>query len=150
MSKVLVLIFLLGLISFIAACGSASESNVNVNVNQTASNANVTVINANNLPEGLTASPIPPSSNTTPGIPDPKAADTVPKGATPTPGIPDPAELKKPFKPGATPTPGIPSPEELRRQMSRPAVNVNTPPPAGSDTMMMKGRKSPRPVNRPE
>ena len=150
MSKVLILIFLLGLISFIASCGSASESNVNVNVNQNASNGNAVVIDANNLPEGLSASPVPPSANTTPGISDPKVANAVPKGATPTPGIPDLAELRKPFKPGATPTPGIPSPEEIRRQMSRPATNVNTPPPAGSDTMMMKGRKSPRPVNRPE
>ena len=148
MSKVLILLFALGVASFIAACGSTPESNVNNN--QAVGNGNLTVVDNNNLPEGLSASPVPPSSNTTPGIPDPKVANAVPKGATPTPGIPDPAELRKPFKPGATPTPGIPSPEEIRRQMNRPATNVNAPLPAGSDTMMMKGRKSPRPVNRPE
>jgi len=145
MSKVFFLVVLLSIATFVGACSSASESNLNAN--NSAGTGNV-VLDANKLPEGLSNSPLPPSANTTPGIPDPKAANNVPKGATPTPGIPDPAEMKKPFKPGATPTPGIPSPEELRRQMQRTNVNVNAP--VEGDTMMMKGRKKPGPVNRPE
>jgi hypothetical protein len=145
MSKVLFAAALLSFVIFFAACGSAPENNSNAN--NSAGTGNVAV-DANNLPPGLTASPLPPSANTTPGIPDPKVANNVPKGATPTPGIPDPAEMKKPFKPGATPTPGIPRPEELRRQMGRTNVNVNAP--VEGDTMMMKGRKKPGPVNRPE
>jgi hypothetical protein len=149
MQKSFVLSLLLWLAIFAVACGSSTETNSNVNVNQTVGTGNVTV-DPNNLPEGLSASPIPPSANTTPGIPDPKNANAIPKGATPTPGIPSPADLKKPFKPGATPTPGIPSPEELRRQMQRSTnVNVNAQPPAGDEQMMMKSRKSPRPVNKP-
>ncbi len=147
MSKVFIALLLMSFAVLISACSSTETTNANTNTNQAVGVGNVTV-DANNLPEGLSVNPIPPSANTTPGIPDPKAANTVTKGATPTPGIPDPAELRKPFKPGATPTPGIPSPDQLRRQMQR-NVNVNTPPPAGSDTMMMKGRKSPAPVNRP-
>ncbi len=143
MSRVLFALVLLSYAVFISACSSSTDTNANTN---TVGVGNVTV-DANNLPEGLSASPLPPSANTTPGIPDPKAANVIQKGATPTPGIPDPAELKKPFKPGATPTPGIPSPEELRRQMQR-NVNVNAPVSTGGD-MMMKGRKSPAPVNRP-
>lgn len=149
MSKLFIAVLLVSFAVLISACSSTETTNVNTNTNtnQVVGAGSVTV-DANNLPEGLSVSPVPPSANTTPGIPDPKVANTVTKGATPTPGIPDPAELKKPFKPGATPTPGIPSPDQLRRQMQR-NVNVNTPPPAGSDTMMMKGRKSPAPVNRP-
>ena len=149
MSRLFTTLLLLSFTAFISACGSSTEtSNANTNTNEAVGVGNVTV-DANNLPEGLSVNPIPPSANTTPGIPDPKAANTMTKGATPTPGIPDPAALKKPFKPGATPTPGIPSPEEIRRQMQR-NVNVNAPLPPGSDTMMMKGRKSPAPVNRPQ
>lgn len=145
MSRVFVLIALLIIASFLSACGSTANTNANANANQ-----GPVAVDANNLPEGLSTSPVPPSGNSTPGIPDPKNANNVPKGATPTPGIPSPDELKKPFKPGATPTPGIPSPEEIRRQMQRSTnVNINAQPPAGSDTMMMK-RKSPRPVNRPQ
>ena len=124
------------------ACAS-SGSNSNSNSNQSAGVGNVSV-DANNLPEGLSASPMPPSTNTTPGIPDPKEANNVPKGATPTPGIPSPDELKKPFKPGATPTPGIPDPETLRKQMQR-QVNANV---VQSDVPMMK--KKVVNVNKPQ
>jgi hypothetical protein len=147
MLRVLILSAVLSFAIFGLACGSST--NTNTNANQTVGAGNVSV-DANNLPEGLSSSPVPPSANTTPGIPDPKAANNVPKGATPTPGIPDPETLKKPFKPGATPTPGIPSPEELRRQMNRSAnVNVNArPATSGDDQMMM--RKKPGPVNKPK
>jgi hypothetical protein len=144
-------VFILSAVVAVAILGLAcgSSTNTNTNTNQSVGSGNVTV-DANKLPEGLSASPVPPSANTTPGIPDPANANNVPKGATPTPGIPDPETLKKPFKPGATPTPGIPSPEELRRQLQR-NVNVNAPPPASSDSTMMKStRKNPSPVNKPE
>ena len=122
------------------ACAS-SGANSNANSNQSAGVGNVSV-DANNLPEGLSASPMPPSTNTTPGIPDPKEANNVPKGATPTPGIPSPDEMKKPFKPGATPTPGIPDPETLRKQMQR-QVNANV---VQDDAPMMKKK----PANKPQ
>ena len=124
MSRVLLLVAALFSAMIAGACSSSGE-NSNANANQGAGVGNVSV-DANNLPEGLSASPVPPSTNTTPGIPDPKVANNVPKGATPTPGIPSPDELKKPFKPGATPTPGIPDPETLRKQMQRQG-NVNAP-----------------------
>jgi hypothetical protein len=152
MLKVFILSAVVSFAIFGLACGSSTDTNTNTNANtnQIVGTGNVSV-DANNLPEGLSTSPIPPSADTTPGIPDPKVANNVPKGATPTPGIPDPETLKKPFKPGATPTPGIPSPEELRRQMQRSVnVNVNAPSSATSDPPMMKGRKSPGPVNRPQ
>ena len=147
MSRALVLISVLSFAILVSACGSSTDTNSNVN--QTVGTGNVNV-DANNLPPGFSASPIPPSSNSTPGIPDPANANKVPKGATPTPGIPDPGELRKPFKPGATPTPGIPSPEELRKQLNRnvSAGEVNKPA-TSSDTPMMMKRKDPRPVNKP-
>ncbi len=143
MSKFLVSLFLLCLAVFISACGSV-ESNSNANTNQGAGTGNVNV-DVNNLPEGLTITPIPPSANTTPGIPDPKAANNVPNG-TPTPGIPDPANMRKPFKPGVTPTPGIPDQETLRRQMQG-NTKMSGPPPVQGDAPMMK-KKSPA-VNKP-
>lgn len=146
MSRVLPLMILAAVFVSVSACGSATNSNTNANTNQVVGAGNVNV-DPNNLPEGLSTSPIPPSANTTPGIPDPKAANQVPKGATPTPGIPDPETLKKPFKPGATPTPGIPDPQTLRRQMQG-NVNINAAGPASGDTMM-KSRRDARPVNRP-
>lgn len=147
MSRAFISILFLSFISFTLACGS-TDNDANANKIGT---GNVSV-NSNNLPPGFSASPIPPSSNSTPGIPDPANANNVPKGATPTPGIPDPANIKKPLKPGATPTPGIPSPEELRKQLQRNANGSEVNRPAtGSDTMMMKrnDRKDARPVNKP-
>ena len=145
MLKVFIVIAIVSLSLFFTACGSSENTNTNANANIGAGAVNV---DPNNLPPGLSTSPVPISGNSTPGIPDPANANNVPKGGTPTPGIPDPAEMKKPFKPGATPTPGIPSPEEIRRQMQiQRNVNVNVQPPTGSDTMM-KSRKQ-QPVNRP-
>ena len=142
--------FLIGGIVAAAAIGAACSTttlNTNTNIN---TNSNVAIlVDANNMPPGLSASPIAPSANTTPGIPAPGAANAIPKGTTPTPGIPDPKTLRKPMKPGVTPTPGIPDPATLRRQMQQPGTNVNTPSPGNND-MLMRGRKSPRPVNRPQ
>lgn len=128
-----------------SAGGSTSSNTANTNAKNTNSNG-FTNVDANNLPPGLSASPITPGTNTAPGIPANSA--NVPKGATPTPGIPDPKTLGKPVKPGATPTPGIPSPEEIRRQMQQKGPsNVNTPGPPPSGESMMRGRKQPKPVN---
>lgn len=134
----------------LSGCGGAGVTNSNVaNSNNNTNGNGLQKVDANNLPPGLSASPITPTANATPGIPAPANAN-VPKGATPTPGIPDPKDIGKPLKPGATPTPGIPSPEEIRRQLQqqRPS-NVNAPGPTPSDGSMMKSRKEQRPVNRP-
>ena len=90
-------------------CGSAPEANSNAaNVNVNVSNSRIQNVDANNLPPGLSASPLAPANNSAPGIPAANAVNSLPKGTTPTPGIPDPSTLGKPAKPGATPTPGIP------------------------------------------
>ncbi len=125
MNRILFLCFtLVAAAAFMACQPSANTSNTSN------SNANVAAnLDPANLPEGLSAKPIEPSANTTPGIPAPGEANKLPVGATPTPGIPDPKELNKPMKPGLTPTPGIPDPETLKRQMTQPA-NMPPPPPA--------------------
>ena len=126
MLKVLVVLFVLSAAILIPACGSAES---NTNTNQSAGVGNVNV-DANNLPEGLSTSPIPPSGNTTPGIPDPKNANSVPKGGTPTPGIPDP--------------------ETLKRQMNQPATNVNSANPQRSDaSAAVEGDTRKRTVRKP-
>ena len=112
------------------ACGSTPSNNANGN-----SNRAVTLDN-NNLPPGLSTSPVPITGTPTPGIP--ASPMSVPKGATPTPGIPSEVELKKPMKPGVTPTPGIPSEEEIRRQMGMQPKAGTPPPGASTDTPMMK------------
>jgi len=131
MIRITTLLVFLVTVSLFAACGSAPANNAN-------SNGNTAVkLDNNNLPPGLSTSPVPITDASTPGIPANPTA--VPKGATPTPGIPSPEELKKGMKPGVTPTPGIPSPEEIRRQMSQqPKTGMPPPPDAKSDTPMMK------------
>ena len=118
-------------------CGGASVNSANSN---SKANTNTAVaLDPANMPAGLSATPIGPSANTTPGIP----ANTgpLPKGTTPTPGIPSAAELKKGLKPGTTPTPGIPDQETIRKAMGMPAQNANTPPPTGRDVPMMKSKR---------
>ena len=118
-------------------CGGSAPANANANSNTN----HTTTLDPANLPPGLSASPVPPSSNSTPGIP--ANLTQLPKGATPTPGIPDPATIKKGFKPGATPTPGIPSPEEIRRQMNNPgSINI---PPAGNINIPLINKRKLRP-----
>lgn len=131
-------LLIVGIIATAAAGCSSTATNVNSNQN---SNTAV-VIDPNNLPPGLSASPIAPTGESTPGIPPANQVNVMTKGTTPTPGIPDPKTLGKPMKPGVTPTPGIPDPETLRRQMQQPASNINTPSPANSD-LMMRSRKRP-------
>jgi hypothetical protein len=128
-----------------AACGGEAGTNSNT-ANSNANRNTMQAVDANNLPPGLSASPIVPTGNSTPGIPAPGNAN-VAKGTTPTPGIPDPKTLGKPLKPGATPTPGIPDPETIRRQMQQTTngANRNPVPPPTSNT----GEPSRRKVNRP-
>ncbi|HKX84774.1 MAG TPA: hypothetical protein VJL58_11180 [Pyrinomonadaceae bacterium] len=128
-------------------CGSSTAgNNSNKYAEPLPQNANVVAnIDANNLPPGMSASPIPPSAESTPGIPDPANANVSPSpGATPTPGIPDPETLKQPVKPGATPTPGIPSPEELRRQLQR-SANGMPPSTKGDPTPKKDGKTQGKP-----
>lgn len=141
------------LLSFVAifagACGSSTGNN-SVTYAEPPANANVVSnVNANSLPAGVSASPVSPTAEQTPGIPDPASVNvsvSPTPGATPTPGIPDPATLNKPFKPGATPTPGIPSQEELRRQLQR-AANGVPPSTKGDPAPRKDGKPS---INRPE
>lgn len=142
---ILVLVLVNFLIGF--ACSSANEKTSN-----SANGANVTNIDPKNMPPGLSASPIQPSGNSTPGIPDMKSGNVnLPKGATPTPGIPDEETLKKQLSgkmpKGATPTPGIPDPETLKKQMNQP-VNVNAPNPEAANSAT-SGVDRQRKVNKP-
>ena len=130
MTRISSLFVFLFSISLFAACGSAPANNANGNVN------GAVKLDNNNLPPGLSTSPVPLTGTPTPGIP--ASPMTVPKGATPTPGIPSPEELKKPMKPGVTPTPGIPSPEEIRKQMGMQPKDGTPPPATSTDTPMMK------------
>lgn len=130
MTRISALIVFAISVTLFAACGSTPANNAN-------SNANGAVkLDNNNLPPGLSTSPVPLNGTPTPGIP--ASPMTVPKGATPTPGIPSPEELKKPMKPGVTPTPGIPSPEEIRKQMGTMQKDSTPPPGTMTDTPMMK------------
>lgn len=131
-----------GVTAMMSACGSVETGNTNSNTNT------AVAIDPANIPEGLSTTPLPPSTNSTPGIPPANAVNAVPKGATPTPGIPDEATRNKPFKPGATPTPGIPDQETIRRQMKQPTANVNDAPVANGE-MMMRSRKRPQPTATP-
>ncbi|CAN5426336.1 hypothetical protein BH18ACI1_BH18ACI1_11420 [soil metagenome] len=115
--------FLFVLISLLLAinmaCSAVETPNTNTNVNA------VTNLNNANLPPEFSASPLPMSANSTPGIPDPNSVNInrMPKGATPTPGIPDPKNIGKPLPRGATPTPGIPDEKTLKEQMKNSTSN---------------------------
>lgn len=146
MSKKTILFLIFINITIAFGCSSTAE-----NSSKKSTNANVvTNIDPKNMPPGLSASPIPPSANTTPGIPDPKTINAnMTKGTTPTPGIPDQQTLKKQLTnqmpKGATPTPGIPDPETLRKQMNAAPVNANPIPP----TEPSSGDDRPRTVRKP-
>lgn len=149
MRSVLIFFFLAFILTTLG-CGSAADSNNGANTNALANNTNgFRQLDANNLPPGLSASPIAPGTNTTPGIPPPSnVVNAIPKGTTPTPGIPDPKTANKMMKPGATPTPGIPDPANMRRQLEQRNSNMSSPPPPppGSGETMMRSKK-PRAAN---
>lgn len=123
------------------ACGG-SETTVNTSSNSPL-NANGVNINTAvkldpaNMPPGLSATPLPPSANKTPGIP--ASGAPLPPSANKTPGIPSPEEIKRGVKPGLTPTPGIPDPANIRKQLNQPTSNMR--PPAKSDVPMMKSNR---------
>ena len=123
---------ILALIAINSACSSVETPNTNANTN-------VIVNNPTNLPPGFSTSPVPPSSNTTPGIPAPGNINISngAKGAT-TPGIPDPANINKVPR-GVTPTPGIPA-NSLKRQGNPPLSEVNTPPTVSDSNSNIKVR----------
>jgi hypothetical protein len=142
MTRKFLFVLTCSLFSFGLACQSTTAPNAGAN----SANA-VTNIDPQNMPPGLSGSPVPPSGNSTPGIPAANAA-VPPKGATPTPGIPPNAG--KPLPKGATPTPGIPDPETLKRQMNQPAANINSPNPPNSDaSAAANGENGPRTVRKP-
>lgn len=116
-----------------------------------ANDSNQSKVDTKTLPPEFSTSPVPLSTNSTPGIPDPKSVDanaTPEKGTTPTPGIPSQAELNKPVKKGATPTPGIPSEEELKAGKNRGTMTleeVNNP----KNAPTKSGSERPRKVGMP-
>jgi hypothetical protein len=140
---------LLAMIAFACAGGPAGNSANSANN----SNAGITNLDKNNMPPGLSTSPL-PVNGTTPGIPDPSQVNINMKnpGGTPTPGIPDPANVNKVPK-GGTPTPGIPSEAEIRKMMNQGKqqtvrMEANTPP-AGNiqqreNMKQMQQRKKPQ------
>jgi hypothetical protein len=128
------------------ACQPSSAPNANAN----RANGNVN-IDPKNMPAGLSTSPIPPTSNTTPGIPDPANANRSSAGGTPTPGIPDKNKIGKPLPIGATPTPGIPDETTRKRMMSQSSnvtmqanPNPNNVPTSGDSRMRKVGNKKPQ------
>lgn len=148
--KFLISLAILGILLNSIGCGSTQEASSNTAAaNTNMSNARIQNVDPNNLPPGLSASPMVPVGNNVPGISPANAANSLPKGTTPTPGIPDPSTIGKPMKPGATPTPGIPDPATLKKQMEeiRKRLNNNSnqpqppPPGAGDGQMMRKQRK---------
>lgn len=142
------LVYLLGFSLAVGTigCGTTETTNSNRAANNTSANR-IQNVDPNNLPPGLSASPVVPVNSV-------NAVNSAAPGATPTPGIPDPKTIGKPVKPGATPTPGIPDPATLKKQMEiiRRQMNSNTnqpqPPPAGAgDGQMMRRKRSITNVN---
>ena len=134
MSKIKVIVIAIALaVSF--GCGAAGTSNSNTSTN---TNAPVEIkLDPDNMPPGLSATPLPMNGKLPEGISINAAA---PPGRTPTPGIPSAEEIKKGVKIGRTPIPGIPDPETLRKQMGYPSANVNATP-RSDQTMMKSNRK---------
>jgi hypothetical protein len=116
-----------------AGCGGASRNDAAINSNIAPQEIK---IDPNNMPPGLSATPLPMTGTPIPGIPT-NGNVTVPRGNAPIPGIPTEKELKKGLKPGTTPTPGIPSPEEIRRMLNQ----SNAKPPSGNAPPMMKSNR---------
>jgi len=144
--KVLTYFLALSLTVGAIGCSTAETTNSNRQANTSTANR-IQNVDANNLPPGLSASPVVPVNSV-------NAVNSASPGSTPTPGIPDPKTLGKPMKPGATPTPGIPDPATLKKQMEiiRRQMNSNSnqplPPPAGAgDGQMMRKRRSITNVN---
>ena len=136
---------------FAAACGGASNTSGNAANNANSaptangSRANVQNVDPKNLPPGLSTSPIPPSSNSTPGIPAPGNANAVPKGTTPTPGIPDPKNINRPVRNSNAngPRASVPDEESIRKMMQGTAKPMNEnpvppPPPEVAESMTKK------------
>jgi hypothetical protein len=115
-------------------CGANGTSTSN-----TSTNANVVheiKLDPNNLPAGLSATPLAINANNMPaGITIDGAPP--PPGRKPTPGIRSAEELKKGVKPTSRSTPGIPDAETLRKQLGYPPANAA---PRG-ETMMKSNRK---------
>src|SRR5437868_6434806 len=121
--------------TFGCGAGGASKSNTSTNSNAPAE----IKLDPNNMPAGLSATPLPMPANGK--LPEGITIDGAPPppGRTPTPGIPSAEQLKKGLKPTAKSTPGIPDPDTIRKQLGYPSANVNVP--AKGDIMMKGNRK---------
>lgn len=134
MSKIQ-LVFIAAAVLTSAGCGASGTSNTN-----TSTNANIAreiKLDPNNLPEGLSSTPLPINANGK--MPEGISINGAPPapGRTPTPGIPSPEKLKKGIKPSTKSTPGIPDAETLRKQLGYPPANAAPP----GETMMKSNRK---------
>lgn len=147
--KFLISFAVFGIMLCTIGCGTVPEANSNAAANANISNARIQNVDANNLPPGLSASPLAPVNGSAPGIPAANAANSGPKGAVPLPVNGDPTLSGKSPKPGVTPTPGIPDPATLKKQMEEIKKRLNSnsnqaqppPPGAGDGQMMRKQRK---------
>lgn len=113
-------------------CGASGTSNSSTNTNGPVE----IKLDPNNMPPGLSATPIPMPANGAlpPGI------SVKPLEAEPgkkIPGIPTQEEIKQGVKIGKTPIPGI-DPEAARKAMGYPSANFNAPP---KGNLMMKNRR---------
>ena len=136
MSKVGFLVVAVAIVAS-SGCGASEMSNSNSGTN---TNGPLEIkLDPNNMPAGLSTTPLPMPSNG--HLPEGITIDGAPPppGRTPTPGIPSAEQLKKGIKPSTQSTPGIPDPETIRRQLGYPSANVNMPP--KGDIMMKSNKK---------
>ena len=107
---------------FNLSCQNTASPNSNTNILTNAA------VEPANLPPGISVSPLPADSSSTPGIPDPANVNvnTRKKDGTPIPGIPDDKNLGKPLPKGKTPIPGIPDEKTFKEQMNKSAVDSNS------------------------
>lgn len=117
------------------ACGSSSNSTPNSGTN---SNGPVEIkVDPNNMPPGLSTTPLPVNGTPPPGI---SLKPIQPEPGKRIPGIPTNEEIKKGVKLGNTPIPGI-DPDAARKAMGYPSVNANVQPYRG-EPMMKSNRKT--------
>jgi len=113
-------------------CGASGTSNSNTSTN---TNAPVEIkLDPNNMPPGLSATPLPMNGTPPAGI---SLNPIEPEPGKRIPGIPTEEEIKKGVKIGKTPIPGI-DPEAARKAMGYPAANFNAPP---KGNVMMKNNR---------
>jgi hypothetical protein len=133
MSKIKVIIAILLALVGSYGCGASGTSNSNTSTN-TNGPAEIK-LDPNNMPPGLSTTPLPMNGPMPPGI---SLKPVEPEPGKRIPGIPTAEEIKKGVKIGKTPIPGIDS-EAARRQLGYPPANFNAPP--KGDIMMKSNRR---------